>query len=232
MRYFSYAGVAALSILATAMPARGAADNSQIATAGKQVHNATAAQEAARAEINLIRLHVKARLSAQPEWSSLLGDLRSATAALARARQETLSALAKDADYQALLHQRDDARAVFSSASDNQADAARVQKAGDDMIQSSFEIKRREDKALSDDAGYAAAKAKVDELRAKLNQLDAQVEQAVQSDPGYEPAMNHLKAAEQLLTTARQQLATAVQADRDQRAAKLKAEQQQDNTGY
>ena len=231
MRYFWYAGVVALCVGTVTSGAWGGADNSQIASAGKQVHSAAAAAEAARAEINKIRLTVKAQLEAQPEWAGTLAELRAAMASLAQARREVLATLSKDPEYATLIKNREEAQAALGAASDAQADAARVQKAGDAMIRLSFDLKKREDAALNNDPKYMAAKAKVDQLRAKADQIDSQAADAMKSDPGYEPAMSRLKAAEQQLTAARQQLATAVQADREQRTAKMKAEQQQD-AGY
>ena len=230
MRCFSYAGIIALSVGSIVSVARGA-DNAQVAAAGKQVHSASAAADSARAEINQIRVRVRAKLSAQPEWSGAIADLRTGALAQAQERRDVLAALAKNPAYLSLSRQREQAQAALSGASDNQADASKVQNAGDVMIQRSFEIKRLEDAALNEDSSYKAAKAKVDQLRAKVDQLDSQVELAMKDDPAYEPATTRLKAAEQQLTAARQQLAAALQADRDARAAKLKADQQ-DGSGY
>lgn len=202
--------------------------DSQTATAGKQVHAAQAAVDAARMELNRIRLKARAQLTSQPEWASTLTELKNAQAACDAAKLEALAALVKSADYQKLLAERERAQSVVAAvAASSSADDAQVQKAGDLVLNDGLEIKRRQQEILDHDEKYKVAKTRLNADRSKADGLDSRAAQEMKNDPAYTKAIQQLNTAEERLKSARQQLVQAAQAEQQQRAAKLRAAEQQ-----
>ena len=228
MRCFSRIAVPVFGLIAIVCQPALAADNSAMASAGKQVHSTQMALDHARAVLNQIRAKVRTELASQPQWSSAMKELRDSQTALEKARRTALAGLVKDAAYQQLVRERADSQAVLSAA--NQSDA-QIQKAGDLFMQQGFAIKQRESEVLAKDENYTQAKSRFGEARVKADGLDQAASLAMKSDPEYEPAMQHLDAAEQQLKSARGQLAQAVQAERQQALDKARADAQQGATG-
>jgi hypothetical protein len=203
-------------------------NESQTATVGKQVHAAQVAVDAARMELNRIRLKARAQLTSQPEWASTLTELKNAQAACDAAKLEALAALVKGADYQKLLAERERAQSVLAAAgTSSSADDAQVQKAGDLVFNDGLEIKHREQQMLDHDEKYKDAKTRLNAVHSKADRLELQAGQEMKNDPAYAQTIQQLNTAEERLKSARQQLAQAAQAEQQQRAAKLRAAEQQ-----
>ncbi|HEY8751484.1 MAG TPA: hypothetical protein VIM11_26120 [Tepidisphaeraceae bacterium] len=233
MRCVSIIGALVLGMTGAICSTGSAADNSATAAAGKQVHSAATAADAARMDLNKIRARIRIQLAVQPQWSATMKELHDAQTAFEEARHAAMAALVKDPNYQHLVSSRDQTQATLSTAANaaNQDDT-QIQKAGDLMVQQGFEIKRLENQALANDDRYQQTKARLDVARKKADDLDLEAARAMTTDPAYEPAMQRLNTAEQQLQSARQQLAQAAQADRQQRADKLRADAQQAGSGY
>ena len=205
-------------------------NDSPTATAGKQVRAAQAAVDTARMELNRIRLKARAKLSSQPEWESVLTELKHARDACDAAKPEALAALVKDADYQKLLAERAGAESILATTgASSTADDAQVQKAGDLVLNDGLEIKRRQQLMLDHDEKYKEAKTRLNAAHSKADGLDLQAAQEMKNDPAYAQTIQQLNTAEERLKSARQQLAQAAQADHEQRAAKLRAGERQQN---
>lgn len=221
------------TIFATLLLALGAsdlraADNSATASAGKQVHAAQAAVEAARAEFNQIRLRARAQLAADPQWSKALAELKDAQASYDRARHKVFAELGKDASYQKLIEERSKIQNALAAEHTDQ----QIQKLTDLLFKDGLEINEMEQKSLSQSSDFQNAKSRLETARSKSADLDMQANNTMKSDPAYSQALQHLATAEGQLKQARQQLAQAVQSEQTQREAKIKAAEQQQNAGY
>lgn len=207
---------------------------SQTAAAGKQVHDAQAAIDAMRAQINRLRTSVRAQVEQQPQWASTVSQVKKAQSEFDAARKGVFARLQKDPHYQALQAKRRSARDKLAAADngDSQLTDADIAKATDLMFTNGLKMKKMETQALDDDARYGQAKTRLDAARSKLDQLEEQVTQALEGQPEYQQLQQQLQQTTDQLAQARQQLAQAAQAERQAREQEAKAREQQQQQSF
>jgi len=99
------------------------ANNSASAQAGQAVRDAEKAQRKIAQDITKIKNRIRQQLQSKPEWASVNNDLKKAEQEMKAAEKVVMAKLAKNADYQAALKQREDARKQR-----NWAEADRIRK--------------------------------------------------------------------------------------------------------
>jgi len=188
------------------------ANNSASAQAGQAVRDAEKAQRKIAQDITKIKNRIRQQLQSKPEWASVNNDLKKAEQEMKAAEKVVMAKLAKNADYQAALKQREDARKTRDTATGDD-----LAKADQQYIDAGLKMKQLEKQALADDAAYNDAKTKSDAAQARKKQLDSQVDDALLADPEYPPLQQQLQQAEDQVKQARQQLAQARQQEEQQR---------------
>jgi uncharacterized protein (DUF1330 family) len=208
--------------------------NSATAQAGKQVNEARQNMQKIDQQIAKIKTRVRAQLLAKPEFASANGEYKRAETALEQSKKQALTALHNKPEYQALVKEREEAMAKRDSAGaagGTTVSDEELNKANDTIFKDGQALKKMDDRALADDAKYQDAKTKRDAAKAKVDEVDNQVTEALKNDAEYQQLVQSLDQAKQQLEQARQSLAQAAQQERQQREQENKSRSQSSGFG-
>jgi hypothetical protein len=184
-----------------------------VQTAQKQVTDAEVNLK--KAQVTLAQAHdkIKAKYLTKPEWAPVNADLLKAQNDVKNAHRVALAAVHSKPEYVELAKQREEAEKIqqqAQAAAKPGSDEAKVSnedlnKAFQDSLKYSVNMKSMEQQALSNDQPYIDAMARVDANKAKLAELDAEVDESMKTDTEYQ-------ALQQAVTEAQTQVETAKQA--------------------
>lgn len=195
---------------------------SPLAQANKAVTEARTKLRLAQLDAQKVRDKEKTELMTKPEWAPVATEMNKATADVAAAKRAAISTAQNKPEYQALLKDRDAADKVRQDANatptaggdDNKVSDADLVTANNTYISDSLKMKAIEKQVLIDDAKLNEANARLDAAKAKMAQLDAEVDEALKNDQNYiqlqmavATAQQGVDQAEQQLQQQRQQLA-------------------------
>lgn len=232
-RSWTTAGVLA-GITALLLPSLCMGDNNaQITNASRQVRDAQSEVSHARQQMAQARMRVAASVQGKPEWAAAMKQFRSAQAAFAAIKKQTMAELRKAPDYVSLVNDRLKAQDLLAQAdgSDSNVTDQQIRHATGIVVQDGLKFRQMEDEAFARAPGYNDAKNNLQYAQQQMDQFDAEVTQQAQGNPDYQQAAKDVDSAEKKLSQARLQLAQAVQADRQQREQEAKAREQQATYG-
>lgn len=187
---------------------------SPLAQANKAVNDAKAKLRLAQLEVQKVRDKEKAELMTKPEWAPVAAELTKATNDVAAARRAALNVAQNKPEYQALSKDRDAADKIRQQANATPApgsDATPVSdtdlaNANSTYFSDSLKMKAIEKQVLTDDQALNDANARLDAAKAKMAQLDAEVDEALKNDQNYTQLQQAVASAQQGVDQAEQQL--------------------------
>lgn len=215
---------------------------SPLAQANKAVTDARTKLRLAQLEVQKVRDKEKAELLTKPEWAPITAELNKATADVAAAKRAALDLAHNKPEYQALQKDRDAADKVRQQADATPppgSDATPVSdtdlaNANNTYFADSLKMKAIEKQVLTDDQALNDANSRLDAAKAKMAQLDAEIDEALKADQNYiqlqtavAQAQQQVDQAEQQLQQQRQQLAQQAAQQAAQRSS-----QHSSSSGY
>jgi multidrug resistance efflux pump len=201
-------------------------NQSPVAQASKSLNDAHVKLRQAQLEVQKIRDKEKAELMKKPEWLPVAAELKKAEEAVAAAKRAATNTAHTKPDYVAAEKERENADKVRQQAgapippgSDaTPVSDADLATANNSYITASMRMKAIEKQIMTDDQALGDANAKLDAAKAKMAQLDAEVDEALKNDQSFQQlqqgvvqAQQQVDQAQQQLTQARQQLAQQAQ---------------------
>jgi chromosome segregation ATPase len=204
-----------LMIAAPAMgQTRNNAQQSPLAQASKAVVDARVGLAKAQADVQRARDKVKQQLLTKPEWAPVVQEMTRAESAVAIAKRNAMNAAHSKPEYQAAIKQRDEADKVRQQAvapAGSGDDTAKVSDAELASAESSYitaamKMKSVEKQVMGDDAALADANARLEAAKAKMAQLDAEIDDSLKNDQNYQALQQQLASAQQALDSAEQSL--------------------------
>lgn len=204
--------------LLIAAPAMGQTRNntqqSPLAQASKAVVDARVGLAKVQADVQRARDKVKQQLLTKPEWAPVVQEMTKAESAVAIAKRNAMNAAHAKPEYQAAMKQRDEADKIRQQAgapAGSGDDTAKVSDAELASAESSYitaamKMKSVEKQAMADDAALADANARLEAAKAKMAQLDAEIDDSLKNDQNYQGLQQQLASAQQALDQAEQSL--------------------------
>jgi hypothetical protein len=196
-----------------------------VALAAKAVQDAEIVLKKATVDVQRKRDKVKNELKAKPEWAGVAADYTKADTDVKMMHRTVLGAVQAKPEYRELIKQREDAEKVRQAAAKGSADASAEQvsdadlaAANDAYFKASLAMKAMEKQALSNDQGLTDANSRLEASKAKLAELDAEVDEALKNDTDYQQLLQAQQTAQQGVDSAKQQLASARQSAQPQRS--------------
>lgn len=207
-------GLVSVPAFAQYRPNQQQQQQSPLAQANKAVTEARTKLRLAQLDVQKVREKEKTELMAKPEWAPVSAELNKATTAVAAAKRAALNAVQSKPEYQALVKDREAADKVRQQADATPApgsDATPVSDAdlataNNTYISDSLKMKAMEKQALTDDTKLGDANARLDAAKAKMAQLDAEVDDALKNDQNYIQLQMAVATAQQSVDQAEQQL--------------------------
>lgn len=192
-------------------------NQSPVAQAVKSLNDARANLRTAQLAVQKVKDKQKAELMAKPEWQPVAAELKKAEEAVAAAKRAALNTAHSKPDYVSAEKEREAADKVRQQASAPVApgsDAtpvsdADLETANNSYITASMRMKAVEKQVITDDQPLNDANAKLDAAKAKMAQLDAQVDEALKDDQNYQQLQQAVVQAQQQVDQANQQVVQA-----------------------
>lgn len=213
---------------------------SPLAQANKAINEARTKLRLAQLEVQKVRDKEKTELMKKPEWAPVAAELNKATADVTAAKRAAMGVAENKPEYQALLKDRDAADKVRQ-----QADApptpgsdatpvsdADLATANNTYISDSLKMKAIEKQVMTDDPKLNDANARLDAAKAKMAQLDAEVDEALKADQSYIQLQNGVAQAQQQVDQAEQQLQQQRQQLAQQAAQRAQQQSRSPNGAY
>lgn len=187
---------------------------SPLAQANKAINDARTKLRLAQLEVQKVRDKEKTELMKKPEWAPIATELNKANADVNAAKRAAMNLAENKPEYQALLKDRDAADKVRQQAdapptpgSDTPVVSdADLATANNTYISDSLKMKAIEKQVLTDDTKLSDANARLDAAKAKMAQLDAEVDEALKADQNYIQLQTAVAQAQQQVDQAEQQL--------------------------
>jgi predicted nucleic acid-binding Zn-ribbon protein len=195
---------------------------SPVAQAAKTVNDARLVLKKAQLEVQKVRDKTKAELMLKPQWVPITAEMNKAQNDVTAAKRAAMNVAHNKPEYMAAAKERDDADKVRLQASatpaagsdDNKVSDADLVTANNTYITAATTMKKIEKQVMIDDQPLNDANARLDAAKAKMAQLDAEVDESLKTDQAYQQlqmavatAQQGVDQAEQQLTQARQQMA-------------------------
>lgn len=219
MRLRQCVSCALLSVgLLIACPAMGQQRNQQqqspLAGAVKAVTDAKVNLNKAQTDVQRVRDKAKQQLLAKPEWAPVVQELTKAESAVVTAKRNAMNAARAKPEYQAALKQRDEADKVRQSAlaapgtgsDDTKVSDADLATAENNYMTAALKMKSIEKQSMADDQALADANARLEAAKAKMAQLDAEVDDSLKNDQNYQQLQQAVASAQQQYDQAEQSL--------------------------
>ena len=210
-------------------------NQSPTAQASKGVATARLALTRAQQDVQKVRDKTKGELLQKPQWAPVKIEYSKAEADVAAAKRAAMNAAHSKPEYQAMVKERDDADKVRQQANavpqpgaddTTKVSDADLVTANNNYITAALKMKAIEKQVVTDDPALNDATARLDAAKAKMAQLDAEVDEALKNDQPYQQlqtavtsAQQAVDQAEQQLTQARQQAAAAAASASQQRSS-------------
>jgi chromosome segregation ATPase len=192
--------------------------NTALLEARKRVTEANEVVTQLRAEQKRVKDKLINDFSAKEEWKNTVPNLTKAKKEHETAKAQAERALQSKPEYKKLREEREALRKKLDelTASRN-PDPNQITKIGTDLAQKGTALKKMESEAVETDEKALAAKDKLDKAQKEMDQLDAEVETALQSDPNYAAIQQQLEQAELQLAQAKE---SALQTQKSEAAAR------------
>lgn len=206
-------------------------NQSPVAQAAKAVADARLTLKKAQADVQKARDKVKVQLLAKPEWAPVTQELTKAETDLAAAKKAAMTAAHNNPEYQAMVKQRDDADKVRLAANaapsagsdDTKVSEADLATASNNYMTAVLKMKAIEKQVIGDDPKIADAGARLDAAKAKMAQLDAEIDEALKNDQDYQNLQMAVATAQQAVDQAEEQLKQTRQQIAEQRASESRS---------
>jgi len=197
---------------------------SSSAQARKQVVDAQAALEKAKADLALVKRKIAGPFEAKPEYQKAKEDAAKANSAFETVRKALVDQVHGSAAYKDAVNKRqsaDDKLQKLQAAKN--PDQAEIEAASKEIAVQGDLVNRMQREAEDSDPAVSDAKVKKDEADKVLKEMLAQEEELVKGDADCQLALQAVATAEQQVKSAKEQMAAAMKADRDAALAKAKA---------
>lgn len=200
---------------------------SPIAQASRNLIDARRNLHLAQQEVQKVKDKQKAELMKKPEWQPVTAELKKAEEAVNVAKRAAMNSAHAKPEYQAAEKEREAADKVRQQASapvQPGSDATPVSDAdlataNNSYITASLRMKNIEKQVINDDQPLSDANAKLEAAKAKMAQLDAEVDEALKNDQTYMQLQQGVVQAQQQVDQANQQLTQARQSAAQQAAS-------------
>jgi hypothetical protein len=187
--------------------------------AQKQVVDAGALLKKAQAALAQAHDKIKAKYLAKPEWAPINAELLKSQNDVKNAHRLALAAVHAKPEYVELTRKREEAEKIqqqAQAAAKPGSDETKVSnedlaQAFQDSLKYSVNMKSMEQQALSNDQAYIDAMARVDANKAKLAELDAEVDESMKTDTDYQTLQQAVTEAQTQVETAKQAVVAARQ---------------------
>ena len=185
-----------------------------LAGAIKAVTDARVVLAKAQAEQQKARDKVKQQLLTKPEWTPVVQEMTKAETDVATAKRNAMNAAHAKPEYQEAMKQRDEAYKVRQQAfaapgtgsDDTKVSEADLATAENNYTTAALKMKNIEKQTLSDDQALADANARLEAAKAKMAQLDAEIDDSLKNDQSYQQLQTQVATAQQTLDQAEQSL--------------------------
>ena len=172
-----------------------------------------------RAEKAKIKNTLLAEFEDKDEWKDTVSRHKKAKAAFESAKKKALQSMKASAEYKDLARERD---ALVAKQDELQkkraADPEEVARVGTELAKKATALKNMEKTAVEQDEKALAAKDEFLAAEKEKRTLDAEVEDALLSDPDFEELEGKIEAAETQLMTSKDQLAEQKKSEAQSRA--------------
>jgi hypothetical protein len=187
---------------------------SPLAQASKAVVDARLSLIRAQADVQKARDKVKQQLLTKPEWAPVVQELTKAESDAATAKRNAMNAARAKPDYQAAVKKRDEADKVRQQAyaapgtgtDDTKVSDADLATANNDYMTAALKMKAIEKQTLGDDQALADANARLEAAKAKIAQMDAEIDDSLKNDSSYQQLQQAVASAQQALDSSEQSL--------------------------
>lgn len=182
---------------------------SATAEAKKKISEMQAELKALKAEKDKIRERLLAEFLEKDEWKDTMNRHRKAKAASASAKKDALAAVKASPEYKELAREREALVKKQDELNDRgaSADLDEISRVGTELAKKATALKNMEKDAVEQDERSLAAKEEFAEAEKEKRELDAEVEDAMLSDPDFESLDTKIEQVETQLDSARTQLA-------------------------
>jgi hypothetical protein len=190
-----------------------------VQTAQKQVVDAEVLLKKAQAALAQAHDKIKAKYLAKPEWAPINAELLKAQNDVKNTHRLALAAVHTKPEYVELAKKREEAEKIqqqAQAAAKPGSDETKVSnedlaQAFQDSLKYSVNMKSMEQQALSNDQAYIDAMARVEANKAKLAELDAEVDESMKTDTDYQTLQQAVTEAQTQVETAKQAVVAARQ---------------------
>lgn len=232
--FFTFTLLIGSGFLASSASAQNNSNQNQSPTAqaSKAVATARVALTKAQQDVQKARDKTKGELLQKPQWAPVKTEFTKAEADVAAAKRAAMNAARSKPEYQALVKERDDADKVRQQANatpqpgaddTTKVSDADLATANNNYITAALKMKAIEKQVVTDDQALNDAMARLDAAKAKMAQLDAEVDEALKNDQPYQELQTAVASAQQAVDQAEQQLTQA----REQAASSARQSSQQ-----
>ncbi|HEY2589739.1 MAG TPA: hypothetical protein VGI81_28605 [Tepidisphaeraceae bacterium] len=187
---------------------------SPLAQASKAVVDARIALNKAQTELQRARDKVKQQLLTKPEWAPVVQEMNKASNDVVTAKRNATNAVHAKPEYQAAAKQRDEADKIRQEAlaapgtgsDDTKVSDTDLATAQNNYMTAALKMKNIEKQSLADDQALADANARLEAAKAKMAQLDAEIDDSMKNDQNYQQLQQSVASAQQQLDQAEQSL--------------------------
>lgn len=180
----------------------------------KAVQDARVGLAKAQADVQKARDKVKGELLAKPEWAPVVQEMTKATSDVATAKRNAMNAAHAKPEYQQALKQRDEAGKIREQATaapgvgddTTKVSDADLATAESNYITAALKMKNIEKQTLADDQALADANARLEAAKAKIAQMDAEIDDSLKNDQSYQQLQQAVASAQQQVDQAEQSL--------------------------
>lgn len=209
-------------------------NNSPLAGAQKQVHDARVEVNKIQTQMNQIKLKIQRTMEAKDDWKAAKAARDKAHADYEAALRPAIDALHKSPAYMDAARARDEAQAKLDEASGPSGakmSTDEINQIASDRTKAGMTIMNLEKTARENDPKVLAAKAKMEQADQDWKALLAQVDEQAKQDPDYAKADKELVAAQEKLKQAQVALGQQAKSQEQAEEAAMKARESQRSSG-